>query len=344
MDQDLSVEESQHPQSESQESIPETTTETKGEQSLDEIIDAEQKEAEALDESDSEEDVDEAEDGDDSDSEEESEDYKPNPKYKVLDEEHEFDPKLKSLLTKETEPLIRELYEKAHGIESIKESRTQAVKERDEVRGNYNNLVGEVGRILNYKRAGDLQSFFESVQLDDNTLAKYILEKARIAQLPPEQQTMYNERETLRRRVNALEQNFQGVQTANANAEVHALTSELDNVLADGQVSRLVKDFDARNGKGAFKTAVINHGAQQWTITKKDLTPAECVESFTKMVGLSVPQGQPKPGAMATKRVVARSKVKTIPNYGGGQASVTATKKPKSTEDLRKILREMQNS
>lgn len=286
-----------------------------------------------------EEDSEETEDGGE-DQEVGGKDYKPTGKYKVLDEEHEFDPKLKKLLTKETEPIIRELYEKAHGIEAIKTSRAQVTKERDEVRGNYNNILGEVGRVMNYRKSGDLQSFFESVQLTDQEVAKYILEKVRISQLPPEQQAVYNEREQLRKRMNHLEQNFQAAQTTGQNAEVQARVTELDSVLSSASTSQIAKSFDARNGKGAFKQAVMEHGAQKWYATKQDLSSQEAVDSFIKMTGLSVPKGQPKPGANVTKRVVARPQVKTIPSYGGGQASVTATRKPKSVEDLKRIAKE----
>jgi hypothetical protein len=317
-----------------------------GEQSLDERLDAEREEIAELEEANQEteegEDGSEVEEGDEDPSGDKtaSGDYKPNAKYKVLDEEHEFDPKLKSLLTKETEPIIRELYEKAHGIEAIKTSRAQATRERDEVRGNYQNLVGEVGRILNYKKGGDLQSFFESVQLDDNTIAKYIMEKARIAALPPDQQAVYNEYEANRRRLNAVEQQLQNTRVSADNSAVQARVTELDQVLSSSETSPVAKAFDARNGKGAFKQAVMEHGAAKFYATKKDLSAPEAVQSFIKMNGLSAPKGQPKPGADATKRVVARPKVKTIPNYGGGQASVTSTK-PKSIADLRKLSREM---
>lgn len=199
--------------------------------------------------------------------------------------------------------------------------------------------MGEVARVLNYRKAGDLQSFFESVQLTDDEIANYILEKARIAQLPPEQRAVYNEREQFRRRMNSLEQNFQNYQSQTSNTEVQQRLSSLDSVLGDVEMKRTVDSFDARNGKGSFKTAVLNYGAQQFALTKKDLSVDEAVKGFMKTFGVQPAKGQPKPGPGATKRVVARPKVKTIPNYGGGQASVTATKKPRSVEDLRKLSR-----
>jgi hypothetical protein len=343
--QDLSGSQDQHQE------MPGQTSESGdnfGEQLLDEHIENEREEIAEINKANSEDAKDDEEpeeaEGEGSEDDEEgaeegdgaNKEYKPNAKYKVLDEEHEFDPKLKKLLTKETEPIIRELYEKAHGIEAIKQSRTQATRERDEVQGNYNNLLAEVGRVLNYRRAGDLQSFFESVQLDDNAIAAYILEKIRVSKLPPEERAVYNERETLRRRLNGVEQNLATLQTNGSTAEVQNRLNSLDQILGGELMKQTVSDFDARNGKGSLRTAVINWAASQ----PKDLSANEAVEGFMKIMGINATKAPAKAqGANPTKRVVARPKVKTIPNYGGGQASVTATKKPKSVDDLRKLAR-----
>jgi hypothetical protein len=320
------------------------------EQTIDEHIEKEREEIASVEASDKEEHEPEEEEadtegqdddaGEEPDGEDDLEDegaYKPNAKYKVLDEEHEFDPKLKKLLTKETEPIIRELYEKAHGIESIKSSRTQAIQERDQVQGNYNNLIQEVGRVMNYRKAGDLQSFFESLQISDDEVAKYILEKVRVSQLPPDQQAVYTEREALRRRLNGVEQNLHTMQTQGTSTAVQERLTALDTILGGEMMKRTVSEFDARNGNGSFRTAVIQYAAGQGP--NKDLSADEAISGFLKTFGINVPKGQPKPNVSATKRVVARPKVKALPNYGGGQASVTGQKKPRNVEDLRKLGR-----
>jgi hypothetical protein len=309
------------------------------EQNLDEHVEQERQEIEEINEA-NEGDDEEPTEGDE-DSEEGGDesgddgDYSPNTKYKVLDEEHDFDPKLKKLLTKETEPVIRELYEKAHGIEGIKASRTQAVRERDEVQGNYNNLVQEVARVINYRKAGDLDSFFESVQLDDNAIAGYILEKIRISKLSPEERAVYDNARTLRKRLTGVEAQLHSVQSTGSNREVQDRLTSLDQVLGGEKMKSAVSGYDARNGKGSFRSAVINWAASQ----QNDLQANEAVEGFMKTFGLNAVVPQKATGGNPTKRVVKRPQVKTIPNYGGGQASVTATKKPKSVEDLRKLAR-----
>jgi hypothetical protein len=345
-DQELELTPEQPRQSESQAST--ASQDSSGDKSLDEILKSESKEIEELDvanqdevsEGDGEGSEGDSQGGEDSEGEEGDDgedDYKPNLTYKHNKQLFPIDKRLEPLLTKETEPLIRELHEKAHGIETIKEA-------RDEAQNNFVNLTGEVNRILNYKRNGDLQSFFESVQLTDDQIAKYILEKARISQLPPEQQAVYNEREALRKRMNVLEQTFQGAQAQSSEMEGQRMLSELDQVLQSDEASQFVIAFDAKKGQGAFRRAVMKHGAAEYAVTQKNLSPKEVVQSFINEFGLEKPSGQPKPGPQATRRVVARPKVKAIPNYGGSQSSVTAAKKPRSTDDLRKILRDMQNS
>lgn len=324
------------------------------EQSLDNHLDQEREEIAELDRANEEEPAEE--EGEVSENEEETEaasedstgedetddenDYVPNAKYRVLEEEHEFDPKLKKLLTKETEPIIRELYEKAHGIEAVKRSRDTVTQERDHARQQLNGLNSEVQRVLGYRRAGDIRSFLEAVQLDDNTLAQYLFQKAKIAELPPEQQALYNENEAIRRRMNGMEESHRQSAAASESTAVQARIAELDAVLSTDEFSPLVKAFDARNGAGSFKQAVMGHGHSQWLLTKKDLSPKEATQGFIKMTGIQVPKGRPAPGPNANKRVVARPKVKTLPNMSGSQASVTAVGKPRSIEDLKKIRRE----
>jgi hypothetical protein len=117
------------------------TTDDLGEKSLDDILEIEAEQAEELDtqssntpakeskasgdgKGDSPKDGDEpaeaeaAPDGDDAEGQ--VSDYKPNTKYKVQDQEYQFHDSLKELVNEETEPILRELHEKAKGLEIIK--------------------------------------------------------------------------------------------------------------------------------------------------------------------------------------------------------------------------------
>lgn len=265
-----------------------------------------------------------------------AEEYAPNTKYTVLDEEHEFDPKLHAVLSAETEPLIRELYERSHGLDGIKTKLGETRQERDQYRGSFEGLQGEVQRIIGYKTSGDLDSFFEALKMDPRDLAQYILQKAQIEQLPPEQKAVYTEREMLRRRMNVLENNFQSVNTQSEQHAVQARVAELDSTLSSPEYISVAGQFDQRNGKGSFRKAIMAHGASEYHTSKRDLSGKEAVASFVKTYGLEAPKPVAKPGAAATKRVVAKPKAKTIPNLGSSQASVTAEQKPKSLDDIKK--------
>ncbi len=283
--------------------------------------------------------ADEVADPEEGDGDATEDEYKPNTKYKVLDQEHEFDPKLAAILDKDTEPLIRELYQKAHGLDSIKEKLQSTRAERDQYGQGYQQLNSEVGRIMGYKKSGDLDSFFEALQMSPVEVAKWVMEKAEIENLPPEQKAVYTERELLRRRMNALEANFQSVSGQHEQQAVQTRIAELSGALQKPEHVDLVKSFDSRNGAGAFQKAVTDHAAAQFHATQKDLSVPEAITSFMKMYGIEAPKPAAKPAAVATDRVVAKPKAKTIPNIGRSQASVTAEKKPSSIEDLRKLAK-----
>lgn len=284
------------------------------------------------------------EEGLENDDDEDDSDYKANAKYKVLDKEHEFDPKLAKLLTKETEPVIRELYEKAHGIETIKEKLQHTRGERDQYQEQFQQLGSEVNRIMGYRKAGDLDSFFEALEMNPVDVAKWVMQKAEIENLPPEAKAVYTEREMLRRRMNAMEQQLHSTSSRAESEAVQARIGQLSDTLAKPEHVTLVKSFDERNGQGSFQKAVMDHAAAQWHATKKDLSVPEAIASFMKTYGIQAPAqataSKPAPGAAPTNRVVSKPKAKTIPNLGRSQASVTAEAKPKSVDDLRKIYKE----
>lgn len=268
--------------------------------------------------------------------------YVPNTKYKVLDKELEFDPKLHKHLTKETEPLIRELYEKASGLDAVKQSRDQFRAQAQETEATLQSFAGQVNEVMGLLKSGDLEGFFQQVQLTDDQIAKYILEKARIAQLTPEERSVYTERDLLRRRNANLAKEHQSASTEAQTTATQARMQALDIHLAAPEQAPLVKEFESRNGAGSFRKSVAEYARSVWYSEKKDLSPEEATKAFIKFAGLQMPTtAAPKPGTVdVSKRVVSKPKAKTIPNYGSGQASVTSEKKPKNLDELKKYRKD----
>ena len=331
-----------------------------GERSLDEILASEQQEVAEIDEanaadegeeapagkktaSEGEEAGEEAEDGEESPGE-----YKPNLKFKVQDKEHEFHKSLHGLVNEETEPVLRELHEKAMGLDIVKPKLEATRQQLTQVTQQHQSTISEVGRVLGYLNAKDFDSFFESLNVPPHEVAKWLAEKIEVERLPPEQKAVYTEREQLRKRLNTLEGTVQSVTSQHADATGQARLAALDAKLAsDETVRSIAAGFDERNGQNAFKRAVAIHAAHVFNAQKRDLTPDEAVEDYIKTMGLTAPAQSkvtPKPGVQATRRVVARPKVKTIPNYGGSQASALPDRKPKSIEDIKKMRREKYGS
>lgn len=269
--------------------------------------------------------------------------YVPNTKYKVLDQEKEFDPKLHAILDEETEPLIRELYEKADGLPTIKEKLTATRQDLEKVGGQFNQLVGNVQRIMGHAESEDFDSFFEDAGIPIDKVAKWLMEKARIANLPEEQQALYNERQLLKKRLMSEQASSTESLSRAQQQQTDARIQLLDINLASPDRQPVVTWFDSQNGEGAFKKAVVNYANSVWHAERKDLSPQQAVEDFIKVMGVKPPaSATPKPGqAATTKRVVAKPKAKgAIPNFGSGQTSVTAEKKPKNLDELRKYTKQ----
>lgn len=279
--------------------------------------------------------------GDEGESDDGEPAYVPNTKYKVLDKEYEIDPKLHASLNAETEPIIRELYEKASGLDAVKASRDQFRTQAQETEATLQSFAGQVNEVMGLLKAGDLEGFFEQVKLSDDQIAQYILEKARIAQLTPEERSVYTERDLLRRRNANLSKEHQTASTEAQTTAANARMQALDIHLAAPEQAPLVKDFEARNGAGSFRKSVAEYARSVWYSEKKDLSPEEATQAFIKFAGLQMPTAAaPKPGTVdVSKRVVSKPKAKTIPNYGSSQASVTS-QKPKNLDELKKYRKD----
>jgi hypothetical protein len=200
---------------------------------------------------------------------------------------------------------------------------------------------------MGYLQNNDLDSFFESLKVDEMKIIRWAAQKAAIAELPPEQAAVYNERDQARRRMNQLEQQVHSVTDQRSNEAGVARANLLDAQLTGNETFKsIASEFDKRNGPGSYRNAVMQNAHSVWVSSngKKDLTPEEAVSEFNKTMGLTAPKPTskvaPKPGVTAARRVVARPKVKTIPNVGGSQASALTSSKPKSIADLKKIAKE----
>lgn len=276
--------------------------------------------------------------------------YVPNHKYKVLDQEKEFDEWIRPHINKDNESKVRELYEKAMGLDHVKSKLGEERLTKEAVMKQYSNVTGEVKKILQHRDKGDLDTFFRMTNIPKETVLRWAIQQAQLIEatkdLPEDAKRVYNEYGDLKQRTLLLEEQLENMSSGHVEHAVQARTSELDGLLERPDVSPLASAFDTRLGKaGSFRDLVVRHGKAEWDASqgKRDLSPEQAVNEVINLLGLKSQVADPattpnEPAAPIAPRVVQSTKPTVLPNPGTGNGSA-AVVKPKSLDDLRKMAK-----
>lgn len=281
--------------------------------------------------------------------------YVPNRKFKVLDQEKEFDEWVTPALNKETEAKFRELYEKAYGLDHVKPKLAEERQARTQIEGQLRGVTHEVQEILKHRDAGDLGTFFQKVNLPVAKVAQWLLAEAerqdRLKDLPPEMKQVYTDYGTLKQQNEELARKVESLHSGSVDTAVHARSAELQSVTSRPNIQPLIQGFDARLGKpGAFQDLVIRHGKAEFDASggQRDLSAEEAVNEVLTILGLQTQAASPaatpnesanaRSAAPPTPKVVTPTKPTVIPNVGSSNAS-PAMKKPRNLEELREMAK-----
>lgn len=265
--------------------------------------------------------------------------YVPNYKFKVQDSEHEFDEEFRGALTNsESEKKLRDLYEKAYGLEHIKPKYEKTKNEYQQLSQNWNTVsqdLQKVGLFLNNK---DYGNFFKSFNLTDEQIMQYALERLQFHELPPEKQAQMQQQQSRNDEYVRLQQENTRLREFYQNQELSQLQGSLQQEINSPQVQSLVSQYDARAGKaGAFQNAVIHHANVVYSSSGKDMGAQEAVQSFINLMGFSPDmsagqqqvQSQPAPPTSANR-------APTLPKIQSSGGSHVKSK-IRSIDDLKKL-------
>lgn len=265
----------------------------------------------------------------------EPEGYMPNYKFKVHDEEHEFDEVLRPVIKDtESEKKIRELYEKAYGLDVVKPKYQKIKEEKSQIEENYYDLVGRVSKLQNYAEQGDLESFFRGLNIDDDKVYKYALEKLKYQDMTPEERKAFDEQTEIRRTNMTLQEKNQMLEQQQRKIKHDQTQNEVASLIQSQDYKPLAEAYDARLGSGAFKEEVWRTGYNHWIQTGEDLQPAKAISIVAdrvKKLGITQAANQ---AANAAQGPSAHN-IPTIPNVGSGAGS-PARKTFKTFDELRK--------
>lgn len=257
--------------------------------------------------------------------------YQPNYKFKVMDEEKEFDEFLRGAIKdQETEKKIRELYEKAHGLDFVKPKLLREREQRDQYQKELGTIKKDLSQVMAYRHNGDYESFLQALGIPEVEIFKWVKSKLDLQEMSPEQRQVHQRSLESQRKAMTLEQQYQQLQEEHQQVLVSTRTRDLDSVLARPDVTATAKAFDTRVGRpGAFRERVIREGITAYQASGRDITPEEAVSEVLGMLGGPIGSQLEVPGQPG----VAAKKPPVIPNVGGKSTS-PVKKSFKTVDDL----------
>ncbi len=296
-------------------------------------------------------------DGDEEVVEPPKEEYKPNTKYKIKDQELEFDKRFEPLLkSKEDEEYIRELYTKAGGLDSYKEKLEKESSKTKE----YEAKLAEVTKAIE-----DSQSFYtklvedrnqkkfrsvaKSLGISEDDLLTAALEIAAERELPEQDRVIKQKNREMEEALNLTRQQttqqqqyieqvtrFQQEQEAlRVHQElVNKQTAELNNRITSqyADLDKALKDA----GLNLFDEAVIA-GKHLYDAAggNKEITTDEALKAAVDKYSKLIKKNEPK------KQIDRKD---TLPIIEGSNSSKIGDEAISSFDDIKKELEKLQNN
>lgn len=273
------------------------------------------------------------------------EEWKPNYKFKVMDKEHEYDDFIKPVVTKENEARIRELYEKAIGLDSAKPKHVELQKQVKEhyqpLEQNFKKFNDTIAVLDKMVAKDDYDNFFKELAIPEQKIMEWAVKKAQLMQLTPDAQAQYNNEVTSRQRLYQLEQQNQAFQQQFQGLELQTREFQLNTELSRPEVSPIVQAFEANAGAGAFRNEVIKRGQYYAHVHGKDIPVEQAVSEVLGILGkaYSTPNNASAGTTGVQTNTIPTTKPAVIPNVQS-QGTSPVKKAVRSLDDLKKLSKE----
>jgi hypothetical protein len=274
--------------------------------------------------------------------------YTPNYGFTSMDKEYEFDEFVRDAIKdEETEKKVRELYEKAYGLDHVKgkfEKASQEITGLREYETKYNNIDQSLKNLSRHVQNGDFDTFFNSLNIPEENIYAWVQKKIQEADLPEEHRTELERARESQKRAMLLEQENQRYAQQIEQQEVQARTFELEQSLTRPEIMTFATEYDARAGQaGAFKAEVIRQGQLEYHTSGYDIPVSEAIkrtmDHYGKFVQVQEQGQQAQPTTPQPAAQPAQQKP-IIPNVEG-KASSPIKQGPRSLEELRQLANSM---
>ncbi len=275
--------------------------------------------------------------------------YVPNLKYKVMREEKEFPEWIRDVLkNQENEKQVRELFEKAGGLDDVKQHRDRLDTENKQMREHWAPVIRDVQLASQHLQKKDYDSFFEMLGIPEADVLRYALHRIQLRENPQALQS-HDQMRQLQLRNQQMEQQLQSLQGTYQETAVQARERELQTEIARPEILATVQAFEQRVGQpGAFRAEVIRRG-QAYAAAGQDISAEQAVKEVLQLIGYQqqqavssqvAPPAPPAPESVETAQSVPQAQKPTLPHIRGKGTSPTK-QVPKSIDDLRKLAAQM---
>jgi hypothetical protein len=269
--------------------------------------------------------------------------YQANYKFKVLDKELEVDDFLKGVIKdSETEKKVKELYEKAYGLDSVKADRQTLKTQLAEVQDKYTKTEQGLDTLGKYVQAGDFDSFFDSLNIPKANILKYALDLVQREQWTPEQKASWQQGREAQQQAQYYQTQNQQLLQQQQQLSIQQREFDLSMVMSKPDISSVVQAYDAGMGNpGAFRELVIKFG-QAYAAQGQDIPAEQAVQEAVKYLKAANPNlGMTAQAPVQQSNVVAPSNKPVIPNMPGKGTSPVRTT-VKSIADIKKRAAELE--
>lgn len=251
--------------------------------------------------------------------------YQPNFKFSVMKKEHEIPEAYRQLIKDpQTEKQVKEIFEKAYGIDHVKGERAKLQEEYKSYRSQTEPVMQIAQQLQHHLQNNDLTSYFKTLGLTKQQVYQWAVKQAEIDELPEHQRQVYDQHQEAQHRAYQLEQQLQAQQAQFEQFQVQQRSSELESILSRPDISSFVQSFDQRNGEGAFRSEVIARGQLYYYTKGIDASPQQVVQEIMQRFGPNQSQAAaPQAPTMNAPQTKAPPQVPVIPNTGAGTSAPT---------------------
>lgn len=258
--------------------------------------------------------------------------YQPNFKYSVRGQEKEIDEMFRALIKdQESEKKIKELFEKAEGLDFVKQDRTTLKSEYEGFKGQVTPYLQEYHKFTTLRDNGNLGAALQVAGISDEQVFEYALQRLQMSENP---QLANAYKATTEQALQQFDMEGQLQRYQQMEQQLQAQQFDFNLTQAISAHRDVVSAIESKWGQpGSFKDEVVLYGIAEFNRGNHALSEQQAVEAvlnkYKPFLAPATPQAP----------VTPHQAPQVIPNVGGSNVSPV---KPlvKSMADLRQAARE----